>query len=47
MILDLTGIDLIDPNDPFFSQNVDEVTPNIGAGFFYYTDKYYLAVICP
>jgi len=43
----LTGIDLIDPNDPFFSENVNEVTPNIGAGFFYYTDKYYLSVSVP
>ncbi|MBT8325386.1 MAG: type IX secretion system membrane protein PorP/SprF [Winogradskyella sp.] len=43
----LTGIDLVDPNDPFFSQDVNEVTPNIGAGFFYYTNKYYLAVSVP
>ena len=43
----LTGIDLIDPNDPFFSQNINEVTPNIGAGFFYYTDNYYFAVSVP
>lgn len=38
---------VIDPNDPFFSQNVNEVTPNIGAGFFYYTDNYYLAASVP
>jgi len=43
----LTGIDLVDPNDPFFSQDVNEVTPNIGAGFFYYSDKYYLALSVP
>ena len=43
----LVGIDLIDPNDPFFSQNINEVTPNIGAGFFYYTDNYYLAFSVP
>ncbi len=43
----LTGLDLIDPNDPFFNQNINEVTPNIGAGFFYYTNKYYVAFSVP
>lgn len=43
----LVGIDLIDPDDPFFSQNINEVTPNIGAGFFYYTNNYYLAFSVP
>lgn len=43
----LAGLDLIDPNDPFFNQNINEVTPNIGAGFFYYTNKYYLAFSVP
>ncbi len=43
----LAGIDLIDPDDPFFNQNINEVTPNIGAGFFYYTNKYYLALSVP
>jgi len=42
----LAGIDLIDPNDPFF-QNINTTTPNIGAGFFYYTDKYYFAGSMP
>tara|TARA_B100000809_G_C15120468_1_gene524073 strand:- start:1403 stop:2305 length:903 start_codon:yes stop_codon:yes gene_type:complete len=42
----LAGIDLIDPNDPFF-QNINTTTPNIGAGFFYYTDKYYFAGSVP
>ena len=42
----LAGIDLIDPNDPFF-QNINTTTPNIGAGFFYYTDKYYFAASLP
>ncbi|WP_460220234.1 PorP/SprF family type IX secretion system membrane protein [Psychroserpens sp. MEBiC05023] len=42
----LAGIDLIDPNDPFF-QNINTTTPNIGAGFFYYTDNYYLALSVP
>ena len=42
----LAGIDLIDPNDPFF-QNINTTTPNIGAGFFYYTENYYLAGSVP
>ena len=42
----LAGIDLIDPNDPFF-QNINTTTPNIGAGFFYYTDNDYLAGSVP
>ena len=41
------GVFVPDPDDPFFSQNVNEVTPNIGAGAFYYTDNYYLAVSVP
>ena len=43
----LTDLDVIDQNDPFFDQNVNETTPNFGAGFFYYTDKYYLSVSVP
>lgn len=42
----LAGIDLIDPNDPFF-QDINETTPNLGAGFFYYTEKYYLSFSVP
>lgn len=42
----LAGIDLIDPGDPFF-QNINETTPNIGAGIFYYTNKYYLSFSVP
>ena len=43
----VAGIDVVDPNDPFFSQNINSTTPNIGAGFFYYTDNYYLAGSVP
>lgn len=43
----LADLFVVDENDPFFSQNIDEVTPNIGAGFFYYTNKYYLALSVP
>lgn len=43
----LAGIDVVDPSDPFFAQNINSTTPNIGAGFFYYTDDYYLAGSVP
>lgn len=42
----LGDIALIDEGDPFF-QNVTGVTPNVGAGAFYYTDNYYLAFSVP
>ncbi len=43
----LTGLDLIDATDAFFSENINSTTPNVGAGVFYYTNKYYLAVSVP
>lgn len=44
----LTQIDLIDPNDPFFAQNINEVTPNIGAGlYFYKPNKFYISASMP
>lgn len=43
----LTDLDLIDDTDPFFSENINETTPNFGAGLFYYTDKYYLSFSVP
>lgn len=43
----LTRLDLINPNDVFFSENINTTTPNIGAGVFYYTDNYYLALSVP
>lgn len=43
----LAGIDLIDPTDPFLNQDINETTPNIGAGFFYYTNKYYVSLSVP
>ena len=44
--LGLGGLDLIDEQDDYF-QNVSGATPNVGAGAFYYTDNYYLAVSVP
>ena len=41
-------IDVIDAGDPFFAENIDEVTPNVGAGvYFYKPDKYYVSVSVP
>jgi len=36
-----------DPSDPAFSQNVNNTFFNVGAGFFYYTNKYYFAASVP
>ncbi len=36
-----------DEDDPAFSQNINETFANIGAGFFFYSDKYYLGVSMP
>lgn len=38
---------LPDPADGVFSENISNVTPNVGAGFFYYTQKYYVAFSVP
>lgn len=43
----LEELDVIDETDPFFIENINETTPNIGAGFFYYTNKYYFSVSVP
>ncbi|MGV6829780.1 MAG: PorP/SprF family type IX secretion system membrane protein [Flavobacteriales bacterium] len=43
----LTDLELQDPADPFFSQNINNVYPNIGAGLFLYSDKFYLGLSVP
>ncbi len=43
----LTGLNLINQNDVFFSENVNTTTPNIGAGLFYSAENYYVAVSIP
>ena len=35
------------PNDPAFSENSNKTYFNVGAGFFYYTDNYYVAFSVP
>lgn len=44
--LGLGSVDLIDQDDPYF-KDVSGVTPNVGAGVFYYTNNYYLAFSVP
>ena len=44
----LANLDLIDPNDPFFANDINENTPNFGAGiYFYKPNKYYLSISAP
>ncbi len=38
---------LINPNDPTFTENVNEVYPTIGAGAYYFTDNYYIGLSAP
>ncbi|PKA82785.1 type IX secretion system PorP/SprF family membrane protein [Ulvibacter sp. MAR_2010_11] len=43
----LLDLELQDPNDPFFSQNINNTYPNVGAGAFFYGDKFYIGVSVP
>jgi type IX secretion system PorP/SprF family membrane protein len=44
----LVDLTLIDLNDPFFANDISEMTPNIGAGmYFYKPNKYYVSVSMP
>ena len=43
----LIDLELDDPNDPLFSQNISNVSPNIGAGAFFYSDKMYIGFSIP
>ena len=36
-----------DPDDPAFAENTDNTFFNIGAGLFFYTDKYYIGASIP
>ncbi|MBW4362758.1 PorP/SprF family type IX secretion system membrane protein [Flavobacterium taihuense] len=38
---------LPDPSEGIFGKNSNDVTPNIGTGVFYYTDKYYVSFSIP
>lgn len=43
----LTTLELQDPGDPFFSENVNRTYPNIGTGAFLYSDRFYVGVSMP
>ena len=44
----LVDLSLIDPNDPFFANDINENTPNFGAGvYFYKPNKYYVSFSIP
>ena len=43
----LAGLDLQNQDDVAFAQNINDTYPNIGAGFLYYTDNWYVGVSVP
>jgi type IX secretion system PorP/SprF family membrane protein len=43
----LADLELQDPGDPFFSQNISQTNPNIGAGVFLYSDNFYVGASVP
>lgn len=43
----LINLELQDPNDPFFSKDIDNSYPNIGAGAFLYSGNFYLGLSVP
>jgi type IX secretion system PorP/SprF family membrane protein len=43
----LTSLELQDPNDPFFSQDISNTYPNIGAGAFFYGNNFYVGLSVP
>lgn len=44
---DYTKIDVIDPNDPSFSQNVNSTRLNFGTGIFFNTEKFFAGISSP
>ncbi|MDM1504063.1 type IX secretion system membrane protein PorP/SprF, partial [Myroides marinus] len=46
--VDYTKLDIYDPNDPTFGENIsNKFNPNVGAGLFLYSDKAYVGVSVP
>lgn len=43
----LANVQIPDSNDPFFSQNINKINPNIGIGTFLYSDNYYVGLSIP
>ncbi len=44
---DFTKVDVIDPNDPAFSQVVNSTKVNFGTGVFYNSEKFYVGISLP
>lgn len=46
--VDYTKLDIYVPTDPQFENNIDNrFSPNVGAGIYWYSDKYYLGLSVP
>ena len=43
----LTELEVVDPLDPFFSQDISKVYPNFGIGAYYFTDNYFISLSVP
>lgn len=43
----LTSLTVTNPNDVFFTQNTNKVLPNVGAGIYYYRERFYVGVSTP
>ena len=43
----LVDLELQDPGDAFFSENINRTYPNVGAGAFLYSDNFYVGVSVP
>lgn len=44
---DYTMVDVIDPNDPSFSEAINSLKLNFGTGVFFNTDKFYVGISSP
>ncbi|MEO2052300.1 MAG: type IX secretion system membrane protein PorP/SprF [Allomuricauda sp.] len=46
--VDYTKLNIYDPNDPFFQSSVDnKIQPQVGAGIYYHTQKFYAGFSVP
>ena len=43
----LSGLEVQDEDDPFFSEDINNTYPNVGAGAFLYSDNFYLGLSVP